>query len=806
MLHDVRLALRSLRRAPAYATASIAALALAIGANTALFSLIEATLLRGSPYPHGEQVLFVREYMPSLGEFSVSLPNFRDWRAQTTAQFSGMAAFRRDSFNLTGSGDPARVGARVVSSDFFAILGARPQLGRFFTEADDAPGAPRTVVLSNGLWQRSFASDPRIVGQTVTLTGESYVVIGIAPAGFQFFSAQDLYVPLGLWADQYKDRDTHPGLSVVARMRPGITLAQAQAALSAVASRLEREYPNTNTGHSVRAQNLKAYQTEDFRTALFVLWGAVALVLLIAAANVANLALARAAARAPELAVRSALGAGRARLVREQLTESVVLAVTGGVLGILLAFWGLDAMLPLVPEALRRTEVGINGAVLSFTLVLSVLTGLAFGVLPAMRASRPDLDALLREAHATDSRARRRLRGTLVSAEIALSLMLLIGAGLLTRSFARLAHVELGFEPHGLLTFQLSLPANRYQTAASEVRFAQQLQERLQRIPGVRAAAIANSAPLLDDNSTGAWWIEGRERPKPGESLSAYNYAASPGFLAAMGAHLLRGRDLREDDGPQHPAVLVDDAFARKMFPSGDAIGHHIAFPKDATTLGNPEIVGVYSRMQQYGPLDRSPIEMAMVLPFSYGAASAPQWFHGMAVLLRTDGDPAAAYASARQELQSLDPELPLYETRTMDDLLAEALSAQKFSLLLLSLFAGTALLLAAVGVYGVMSYGVVQRTREIGIRMALGAKQGDVLRLVVNDGLRMAVPGVVVGLGLAAVLARILRGMLYGVSAFDPVAYGGLTLVLTAVALSASWIPARRAARVDPNEALRAD
>ncbi|HET9753123.1 MAG TPA: ABC transporter permease, partial [Myxococcales bacterium] len=468
VLQDFRLALRSLHRAPTYALAAIAALALAIGANTALFSLIEATLLRPYPYPQPERVLIVRESSKAFSASSVAYPNFVDWRAQTRDTFSAMAAFRRDSFNLTGSGEPERVAARQVTSDFFDALGVQPQLGRGFTAQDDSPGAPRTVMLGNALWQRRFASDPRVIGQALTLGGDSYTIVGILPPGFRFLAAQDVFVPLGLWADQFRSRDDHPGISVVARLRPGVSLARARAALDSVAERLEKEYPISNTGHRVRAMPIQEEQTQDFRSALFVLWGAVALVLLIAAANVANLALARAAARGPELAIRCALGAGRRRLMRELLTESVLLSLAGGALGVVLAFWGLDALLPYVPEALRRNaDVRIDAGVLLFTLGLSVATGLAFGVLPALRASQPDLEAFLRDAHATDSRPRRRLRSALVVAEIALSLMLLIGAGLLLRSFARLARVDLGFQPHGLVALQLSLPAVRYRDGAA---------------------------------------------------------------------------------------------------------------------------------------------------------------------------------------------------------------------------------------------------------------------------------------------------------------------------------------------------
>jgi putative ABC transport system permease protein len=808
VLQDLRLALRSLHRAPTYALAAIAALALAIGANTALFSLIEATLLRPYPYPHPERLLIVRESSKQFPDSSVAYPNFLDWRAQTRESFSGIAAFRRDSFNLTGSGEPERVGARQVTSDFFDVLGVQPQLGRFFTERDDFAGAPRTVVLGNALWQRRFASDPRILGQAITLGGDSYTVIGILPPGFRFLTQQDLFVPLGLWADPFKDRDDHPGISVLARTRPGVSLEGARAALDAVAQRLEKEYPRTNTGHRVRATPIQVDQTEAFRSALFVLWGAVGLVLLIAAANVANLALARAAARGPELAIRSALGAGRRRLMQELLTESVLLAVAGGACGVLLAFWGLDALLPYVPEVLRRNaEVHIDGWVLAFTLALSVVTGLAFGVLPAFRASQPDLDALLRDAHATDSRPRRKLRSALVVTEIALSLMLLIGAGLLMRSFARLARVDLGFQPHGLVALQLSLPAVRYPDGPAEIRFEQELRRRLEALPGVRAVSVAQSLPLFDDNSMSGFWVEGRPRPLPGEGVSAYSYAATPGFLAAMGGRLLRGRDLREDDTLRKPAVLIDDGLARRLFPGSDPIGQHLSFPPEVVgNMRGPEIVGIFAHMQQYGPGDANLIDSGIMLPFAVGAEFAPQWYRGMTVLLRSQGELGPLVAAARREVLALDPELPVYNVKTMDAAVDDALSGRRFSLVLLGLFAAVALLLAAVGVYGVMSYGVEQRTREIGIRMALGARQEEVQRMVVRDGARLAGAGIAIGIALAVLLSRVLRGMLFGVSTFDPLSYVGLTLVLAAVALFASWLPARRASKVDPGVALRAE
>jgi putative ABC transport system permease protein len=809
LLLDLKLALRSLRRAPTYALAAIAALALAIGANTALFSLIEATLLRPYPYPHPERLLILRENVKGFGDSSVAYPNYLDWRAQTGSVFSGMAAFRRDSFNLTSAGDPDRLAARMVGSDFFDALGAHAQIGRTFSGTDDAPGAARTVVLSNALWQKRFASDPRIVGESITLGGDAYTVIGVLPPGFRFLVSSDVFVPIGLWAEQFKDRDSHPGISVLARLKPGVTLEQGRSALNAVAQRLEKEYPRANSGHAVRAQSIQDDQTEDFRGALFILWGAVALVLLIAAANVANLALARAAARAPELAIRAALGAGRGRIARELLTESVLLAVAGGAAGVMLAVWGLDALFPWIPEILRRNaEVRVNGSVLGFTLALSVLTGLMFGVLPALRASRPDLDALLRDGHGTDPRSRRRLRSALVVAEIGLSLMLLIGAGLLLRSFAKAAGVDLGFRPQGVLTMQLSLPPARYPDADSEIRFEREVRRRVGALPGVRSASVAQSMPLFDDNSTGGFWVEGQPRPPPGsDQISSMQYDATPGFLETMGARLLRGRDVRDDDDLRAPVVLIDDALARKLFGTEDPLGHHLSFPPEVVgNLRGPEIVGIYGHMVQYGPGQATSIQAGMILPFAMTAQFAPQWHRGITLAVRADGDLAALLPAVRREVLAIDPELPVYNVKTMEAAVDESLSGRRFSLILLGLFAAVALALAAVGVYGVMSYGVVQRTREIGIRMALGARQEDVLRLVVGDAFRLSVFGIVIGVALAVGLSRVLRGMLFGVSPFDPTAYLGLTVVLVLVALLASWLPARRAAKVDPSVALRAE
>ena len=810
LARDLKIAFRSLRRAPTYTVAAIVALALAIGANTALFSLIESTLLKPYPYPEPNRILLVRETNKNFQDSSVSYPNYLDWRAQTGEAFSGMAAFRRDSFNLTGSGEPERVSGRMVGADFFEILGARPQKGRFLVQQDDAPGAAPVVVLSNSLWQKRFGSDPRVVGTSITLSGRSFTIVGIAQQSFRFLSDSDLFVPIGLWNDKFKERMDHPGISVVARLRNGVSLQRALAALNGVAERLEKAYPLTNTGQRVKAETIQDEQTSDFRSALFILWGAVGMVLLIAAANVANLSLARAAARAPELAIRSALGAGRWQLAREILTESVLLSLAGGVLGVLLAQWGVDALMPWLPEIVKRnSEIRVDAAVLAFALFLSVLTGLLFGALPAMRASRPDLEQFLRDSTATDSRPRKRLRSALVVIEVALSLMLLIGAGLLLRSFAKATGVDPGFNPRGLVTLQLSLPPSRYPDGASEIRFEAELRRRIAALPGVHAVAISGTAPFFDDNSMSGFWVQGEPRPPPNTGLVSMRYDASPGFLDAMGGHLLRGRDVRDDDDLKSPACIIDDVLARKLFGDKDPIGKRLMVPPEIVGDKFPgiEIVGVYSHMRHFAPEEGSQaIGQGMVTSYAMMAQFAPQWFGSYFLLVRTDGDPQQIAASIRTEVQAMDAELPVYSMKTMEAAIDEAFAGRRFSMLLLALFAAVALALSAVGVYGVMSYGVEQRTREIGIRMALGAGQGDVVRMVVRGGAKLAGAGIGIGVLLAVALSRVLRGMLFGVSAFDLPTYAGLALALAGIALLASWLPARRAAKVDPNLALRAE
>lgn len=811
LARDLKVALRSLRRAPTYTVAAIVALALAIGANTALFSLIESTLLKPYPYPDPQRILFLNETNKlQHDESSVAYPNYLDWRAQSGDAFSGMAAFRRDSFNLTGNGEPERVGGRMVGADFFGILGARPQRGRFFVQQDDTPGASPTVVLSNAFWQKRFGSDPRVIGSTITLSGQSFTVIGVTQPDFRFLTLSDLFVPIGLWQDKFKERMDHPGITVLARPRPGVGVQSAEAAVNAVAERLEKAYPLTNTNQRVRVQSIQEEQTSDFRAALFILWGAVGMVLLIAAANVANLSLARAAARSPELAIRAALGAGRWQLARELLTESVLLAVAGGACGVVLAQWGIDALMPWLPEVLKRnSEIRIDGGVLAFSLGLSVLTGLAFGALPAMRASLPDLEAFLRDATATDSRTRRRLRSALVVVEVALSLMLLIGAGLLLRSFAKATGVDPGFNPNGIVTMQLSLPPARYADGASEVRFERELRRRVAALPGVKAVAVSGSAPFFDDNSMGGFWVKGEPRPPPNTGLSAMRYDASPGFLSAIGGRLLRGRDVSEDDDLKSPACLIDDVLARKLFGDKDPVGQRLMVPPEIVGDKFPgiEVVGIFAHMRHFAPGElNGPAEQGMIMPYTMMAQFAPQWFQHYFLLVRTDGDAQQITSSIRSEVQAMDAELPVYNTRTMEAAMDESLAGRRFSMLLLALFAAVALALAAVGVYGVMSYGVEQRTKEIGIRMALGAEQGDVVRMVVSGGARLAGAGIGAGLLLALGLSRVMRGMLYGVGSFDAITYLGLAVALAAVAMLASWLPARRAARVDPNSALRAE
>jgi len=798
-VQDIRYGVRSLRKAPAFTAVAALALALGIGANTVLFSVISFSLLRPLPYPEPDRIAVFNETAPNFPESSVAWLNYLDWKPQVGDLFTHFAAGRRDSFNLTSDGEPERVIGRMVTAELLPLTGVRPILGRFYTAEEDKPGAPRTVVLTYGLWQRRFGGDPAVVGRTIQLSSDSYTVVGVLPQDFRFLRGGDLFLPLGLFGDRYQDRGMHPGIYVFGRMKPGVTLAQVQKAMDGVSARLADAHPEMR-GNGIHAALLRDDQVQEARPALLMLWGAVAFVLLIAAANVANLLLARATARQGEIAIRVALGAGRLRIVRQLLTESVLLSVIGGLLGLGLALWGLDALAPLLASLPRGGDVRLDALALVFTAGVSLVTGLGFGLFPALRASDPSVHTLLKDVRSTAPHAR--LRNTLIVTEVALSMVLLIGAGLLLRSFGRVTGVHPGFDAGHVLTAGIALPQSRYADGAAIQKFTDELRRRAVELPGVSAAAVAQGMPLLGAPET-SFAFEGKEPADRKKEPEANVYAVTPGYLDAMRIPLLRGRFFEEADKDRNVAVL-DERMARRYFASEDPIGRRMAGGEH----GMPalEIIGVVGHVQNYTLEGRGPVDMAFYVPHGSAARFFPGFLASGFVALRSQGDPLQLAAPLRKLVQSIDPLQPIFSVQSMEQVVSSSVSDRRLSLVLLGIFAAVALLLASVGIYGVMSYSVEQRTREIGIRMALGAERAAVLRLIVGQGSRLAAIGIALGVCGAFGLSRLMAGLLYGVSATDPLTYAALAAVLAAVAIGACAVPASKAVRVDPAVALRAE
>jgi putative ABC transport system permease protein len=798
-VQDIRYGVRSLRKAPGFTAVAALALALGIGANTVLFSVISFSLLRPLPFPEPERIVIFNETAPNFPESSVAWLNYLDWKAQVGDLFARFAAGRRDSFNLTSEGEPQRVAGRMATAELLPLTGVQPFLGRFYSEEEDKPGAPRTVVLTHGLWQRRFGGDRAVVGESIQLSNESYTVVGILPKDFRFLSGADLFVPLGLFGDRYQDRGMHPGIYVFGRMKPGVTLTQVQKAMDAVSARLADAHPEMR-GNGIRGALLRDEQVREARPALLMLWGAVGFVLLIAAANVANLLLARATARQGEIAIRVALGAGRLRIVRQLLTESVLLSVLGGVVGVALAFWGLDALAPLLASLPRGGDVRIDLLALVFTGAVSLATGLGFGLFPALRAYDPSLHTLLKDVRSTAPHTR--LRNALIVTEVALSMVLLIGAGLLLRSFGRLTGVHPGFDAGQVLTAGIALPQSRYPDGAAIQKFTDELRRRALELPGVKAAAVAQGMPLLGTPET-SFAFEGKEPADPKKEPEANIYAVTPGYLDVMRIPLVRGRFFEETDKDRN-VVVLDERMARRYFPNEDPIGRRMAGrPHDVPGL---EIIGVVGHVQNYTLEGKGPVDMAYYVPHGTAARLFPGFLASGFVALRSQGDPLQLAPSLRKLVQSIDPLQPIFSVQSMDQVVSSSVSDRRLSLVLLGIFAAVALLLASVGIYGVMSYSVEQRTREIGIRMALGAERAAVLRLIVGQGTRLAGIGIAAGVAGAFGLSRLMAGLLYGVSATDPLTYGALAAVLAVVAVGACAVPARRAVRVDPAVALRAE
>jgi putative ABC transport system permease protein len=801
LLHDLRYAVRTQVKNPAFTIVAVMALALGIGANTAIFSVVNTVLLRPLPYKDPDRLVMVWEDATKAG-YPRDVPtnaNFIDWRDQNHV-FEGMAAIAYDSFNLTGAGDPERLDGRRVSASLFQLLGVDPQIGRVFTAAEDQPGSERVVILSYGVWQRRFAGDPGIVGKAISLNGASYTVVGVMPARFQFPTIADqVWVPIAFTPEQAADRTTHY-LTVLARLKPGVTLSQAQTEMSTIATRLQQQYPQSNTDIGAAVTLLQEDLVSDIRPALLILLGAVAMVLLIACANVANLLLARAAVRQKEIAVRVALGARRQRLIRQFLTESLMLSTMGGIVGLGIAYGGLILLRSFIPENISQArEISLDFKVLGFTLFVSIATGVIFGLAPAIQALRFNQSETLKEGGRDAARGSsgKRLRSLLVTAEVAISLVLLIGAGLLINSFLRLRNVDPGFRVDNLLTMKIVLSEPKYREAERRSAFYKELVQRIEALAGVRSAAVTTSLPLYSSGNSIAVVFDGRPEPPPGQEPIIVTRIISTKYFDTMGIPLLKGRQLTEQDTRTSPRVVViSEAMARRYWPNENATGKRIALGKVEKPEDWIHVIGVAKDVRQRLTTDPKP---QMYLSHHQTDFFAPE-----DLVVRTDVDPTTMAATVRKAVWEIDKDQPVSDIRTMEDILADSIARQRFSMLLLAIFASVALVLAAVGIYGVMSYSVAQRTHEIGIRMALGAQTGAVLKLAVGYGMKLVLIGIVVGLVAAFALTRVMSTLLFGVTATDPATFTLIPLLFVCVAAIASYIPARRATKVNPIVALR--
>lgn len=805
---DIRYGARALLKHPGFMIVAVLALALGIGANTAIFSVVNSMLLRPLPFSEPDRLLQVWEANVKRGrmEMPVSFPNFADWRDQNHV-FEQVVAYSDWSFNLTGAGEPERIRSAIVSPAFFSTLGINPIHGRVFLPEEDQKGKDFVVVMGEQLWRRRYNSDPNIIGQAINLGGQSFTVVGVIAQG-----AQMPILPnnIELWAPVsqgfgFTNRGGHY-LSVIARLKPSVTREQAQAEMDSLAAALAAKYPDTNLDFGIRLIALHEQITGDFKPALLVLLGAVVFVLLIASANVANMLLARATDRQKEIAIRSALGARRSRIIRQLLTESLLLSIIGGTAGLLLALWGIDLLVALSPSDLPRVkEVAVDGRVLGFTLAVSLLTGIIFGFAPALQASRPDLNETLKEGgrSATGGKGRRRLRSLLVVSEIALSLMLLVGAALFMRSFLKLESVNPGFNPENVLTMQLDLSGPNYKTGEQVIAFQNQLLDKIKALPGARSVATRSSTPIAADSPYAylVFAIEGRPVDKANRSVAYYN-AVSPDYFQTMEIAVVKGRQFDTHDRMKAQNVaIINETLARRFLPGEDPIGKRITLnddnPKEeewATIVGvvkdtKPRALDSESAAELYMPYDQQ--------PESY-----------MSLMIRTTDKSESMAAAVRAEVESLDPNQPVFSIRTLSNVLSQSVAMPRFRTLLFIIFALIALILAVVGIYGVMSYSVMQRAHEIGIRMALGAKASDVLKLVVGEGLALALAGIAIGLAASFALMKsvesLIEGLLFGVSVTDPLTFASIPAVLAVVAIVACAVPARRATKVDPMAALR--
>jgi putative ABC transport system permease protein len=801
---DLRFGFRQLLGKPGFAAIATLSLALGIGANTAIFSLVDAVLLRPLPFHDPDRLVMVWEDAAKIG-FPRNTPapaNYADWKAQNRV-FEDMAAINWRSFNLTDDGEPEKVEAQAVTANFFPLLGVKPELGRVFTGEEDQPGRNNVAVISYGLWQRRFGGDPALMGKEILLDGQKHMVIGVTPSGFQFLSKEvGLWVPAAFSPQELANRGSHY-LTVVARMKPGVTLREASADVAAITQRINRDHPTHGFELGSVVISLREQLAGNVRPALIVLLVAVGFVLLIACANIANLLLARGAARFREIAVRTALGAGRMRIVRQLLTESMLLAVAGGLAGLLFAWSSFSFLKQIIPDNMvLNAGVKIDARIFGFTLLLSFLTGIVFGLAPALQAAKIDLNEALKQGggRTGTGAGHRRLRSALVVVEIALALVLLVGAGLLIRAFLRLRALDVGVNPENVLTLRTMLPRNKYGELPKRDAFYRQALERVRALPGVVSAGYTTAMPLTWKGGTNGFTIEGREQ---GPEQDAQSRQVSAGYMETMGVKLRQGRFFDDhDDAQSQPVAVINETMARQFWPGEGALGKR--FKLGSVDSQNPwvTVVGVAGDVKEMGL--EAPAKAEMFFP--YQQLPRMLWNMPRDLAVRATGDPMSAAAAARQAIWSVDRNQPVSNVRTMNEILAEEVAQRRIGMTLLAAFAALALALASLGIYGVLSYSVAQRTQEIGVRMALGAGRKDVLRMALADGMRLTTAGVAIGLGASFALTRLMAGLLFGVSATDPATFAGIALLLIAVALLACYIPARRAAKVDPMIALRRD
>jgi len=814
LTQDFRYGLRTLRKNPGFAAAAILVLALGIGANTAIFSVVNAVLLKPLPFSHPEQLVQIwhtppQKSFPGMKEFAVSAANYLDWQAQNHV-FEHTAIYSYGTYNLTGKGEPQFISARRVSSDFFAVLQAEPLLGRVFVPEEDQPGHNNVVVLSESFWRTQFAADPNIVGEDINLDGAAYRVIGVMRAKFQFPITSDPSFAVKLWAplamtDRERAVRAEHHYAVIGRLRSGVTLQQAQAELDTISHRLEQEYPADDKGWGAVLKPLDEELAGDVRTPLLVLLGAVALVLLIACANAANLVLARTISRQREIAVRSALGASRARVVRQVISETVVLSLAAGVLGLLIAHFGVKLIVAFFASKLpRAAAISLDASVLEFTLLIALLTGIVAGLLPAIRISRVNVNEALKQGSRTSSDAAgNRTRGMLIVSEVALSLMLLIGAGLMIRSLWMLRNVDPGLDPHNVLALDPALSRTTFPQPGQEIEFYTELLRRIHALPGVESAGVIDNVPLDNGGSIQPVQIEGHPVQAMADQPEVSVRLISPGYLRAMHIPVLRGRDFSEQDNADNPAtVLITQAMAKRLWPNEDPIGRHVTmyFYPDKVR----EVVGIVGDVKDDGLNKPAPATLYMPLgqlttPRTAAWQSFPLW-----IIVRTNSEPSASVPGVIHTIHELNAGVPVRDVTTMEDFVVNSVSQQRFNMLLLASFAGLALVLAAVGIYSVLAYTVRRRVREIGIRMALGAQTADVLRLIVSEGMKPTAIGVAAGIAGALALGRVLSSLLYGVRPSDLATFAGVCVVLVSVALVASLVPAYRATRVEPVTTLR--